>query len=277
MNIAGVVQVLDEVDIIECTVRHMLSQGVDQVWAMDWGSTDGTLDVLGSIDEVTLREGEPTPFYWSEQGNYNTRLGNAAHDAGADWIVPFDADEYWTGTNGRTIREAIEATACGRIHAKIIQYADFDHRSLREYPWTKVAYRWHPTATIVAGNHLIKGGYDGVADEDALLVHELKFRGYEHFERKVRRVIPWNANGDVIGGGNPSLPTHGLVIGGTRALYFSSTPTDLVDGWIWLQEETEEWSIPSECRPCLLKLCTQRLLVTTTNCVTIRTCLVWIG
>lgn len=245
--IAGVIQVKDEIDIIDCTVGHMLAQGVDHIWAMDWESSDGTREALEAFADVTVMDGSPLPFYWAHQGNYNTRLGNMAHSCGADWIIPFDADEYWTGTHGRTVKEALESVTADRVQAQILQYADFDHRSLREYPWTKVAYRYRDDAVIVAGNHFVTGGI-GPADEDALTVHELKFRDFAQFERKIRRRVPWDENNN----GQPGAPgdSPGMVIGGTQTVYADQfTPTELADHWLWLQSETEACSIPSEFRP----------------------------
>ena len=244
--IAAVATVKNEVDILHATVSHMFAQGVDHIWVMDWYSTDGTRQSLEVWDPeyLTVVNGSPLPFYWSKQGDYIGRLADMAGAAGANWIVPFDADEYWTGTHGRSIKEALDTVSADRVQARILQYIGFDHRQLRVYPWTKVAFRYRPGLVVTAGNHSIAGG-EGPAEEDALLVHEMKFQSYKHFIRKCQRRVLWS---DEVAH-NPSVGQPGLVIGGTRAATANNTIEELNEHWNWLWEEMEECSIPSEFRP----------------------------
>src|ERR1039458_8819709 len=125
--IAAVTTVKNESCIIGCTVRNMLEQGVDHVWVMDWGSTDGTQDVLRDIGHVSVLTGNGT-FYWSQQPDYIYMMSNMAGEAGADWVIPFDADEYWAGmwngTRRPTIAESLSLVTESHVYAPIVQYPD---------------------------------------------------------------------------------------------------------------------------------------------------------
>lgn len=244
----------DEVHIIGCTVQHMLAQGVDHCFVMDWGSTDGTVDLLKGIEGCTVVPQFEEQFYWTRQGDYTTIMADTyAGPAGAKWIIATDADEFWTATNGRTISEALSEVpeSVDRVQAEIFQYVDFDHRSSHPYPWHKVCYRWSPGIVVVAGNHHIMGGY-GDIDYGTLQVHELKFQGYEHFRFKMymKSQVPWSntqwlrndgfERGEVAAmtGGDVTTPDGDDVPEAERLAY-----------WQWMVESSEDVPLPSQFRP----------------------------
>ncbi|PAK60721.1 glycosyl transferase family 2, partial [Staphylococcus capitis] len=67
---------------------------------VDNGSDDGTFELLQRLSrELPLsvgRDREPA-YYQSEKMPY---LAHRAQRAGATWVVPFDADEFWFGVEG---------------------------------------------------------------------------------------------------------------------------------------------------------------------------------
>jgi hypothetical protein len=88
---------------------------------------------------------------------------------GAEWIVPFDADEVWVAHTGR-IREVCAAAAPTRVLAAPL----FNHyctalddeslanpfqrmvwRAPTALPMCKVAFRYEPGAVIAQGNHSV--------------------------------------------------------------------------------------------------------------------------
>lgn len=252
--IAACFNTRDEVHIIGCTVQHALSQGVDHCWVMDWGSTDGTLDILHELDGVTVVPQIEDRFYWTRQGDYTSVMADIyAAPAGAEWIIATDADEFWTGTYGSSVAEAVNALpkSVNAVQASIFQYVDFDHRSLRPYPWAKVCYRWSPGLVVVPGNHHIIGGSGGVTN-DALLVHELKFQSYEHFKFKMymKSKVPWSdsqwlRDDGFVRGENASL-TGGDVVNEDG----DDVPeSERQSYWKWMWEEVENVSLPSRFRP----------------------------
>jgi hypothetical protein len=121
---AGVVfavgMVKDEADVIGHTVDHLFSEGVDGVIVADNGSTDGTRDLLaarktqGAALEIV---DDPELGYY--QAEKMSRLAERAHRLGAEWVIPFDADELWwswSGTVGATLRRAKRETKVVEAH-----------------------------------------------------------------------------------------------------------------------------------------------------------------
>lgn len=98
--IVGVAVVKDEADIIEPTIRHMATQ-VDGIIVADNRSTDGTrqiLDRLAGELPVTVVDDPEVGYYQSRK---TTDMLHLARAAGAEWCVPFDADEIAYSPFGR--------------------------------------------------------------------------------------------------------------------------------------------------------------------------------
>lgn len=115
MSTAAVMLVKDEADIIGYTVEHLLGQ-VDHVIVADNGSTDGTKDILGRIQEsvsdggfrLTLIDDDNPAYYQSQK---TTELAMLALEAGHSWVVPCDADEWWYATDGRRLADFLDGLA----------------------------------------------------------------------------------------------------------------------------------------------------------------------
>ena len=199
MTVVAVAMVKDEVDIITETVTHMARQ-VDHVIVADNGSTDGTLEILRQLEDklgnLTVVD-DPDPAYM--QSRKMTGLARMAGGMGADWVVPFDADEWWYSNTG-TITAALDGAgdlAC--VEAQLWDHVatglddpDLDPvarmiwRRTTPLPLPKVACRWRPTLTIHQGNHGCD--YDGITPRSALLlnVRHYPYRTVDQFIRKVR-------------------------------------------------------------------------------------------
>ena len=96
MTVVGIAMVRDEDDVIETVLRHMATQ-VDYLMVANNRSVDGTEEtILALIDEglpIALTQDDEVGYMQSEK---MTGLAHHANDwIGADWIVPFDADEIW--------------------------------------------------------------------------------------------------------------------------------------------------------------------------------------
>ena len=190
--IVGISTVLDERGIIGHTTRHLLASGVDLIIVSDGGSTDGTRQLLGHIPNVIVVS-QDGPLY---QDSEMTRLAELAATFGATWIVPFDADEYWCGTNGRTVGETIALiegqfdliAPVGRIIAPVYHHLNLDTR-LPDPKLPKMAFRWTPGAHIEWGNHNVHGIPGNICD--GLQVREIQYRSYDHFIAKIERARIW--------------------------------------------------------------------------------------
>jgi hypothetical protein len=100
MRIAAVMVVRNEADILPVNIAYHRSIGVTDFWITDNGSTDGTTEVLRALVDANdwLRwRSEPGAFH---QGEFASGLAQDAWSAGAEWIVPIDAGEFWSTTDG---------------------------------------------------------------------------------------------------------------------------------------------------------------------------------
>jgi glycosyltransferase involved in cell wall biosynthesis len=107
----------DEADIIRATVGNFVEQGVERVVVADRSSTDGTPDLVRGIPGVTvLADGAPEHL----RGHTLTLLARAAARAGAEWVVPFDADELWTAPGG--LAAFLASTPADVVRADVWEY-----------------------------------------------------------------------------------------------------------------------------------------------------------
>ena len=94
MQIHGVAMVRNEADLIEAFVRHN-AEMLDALHLVDHRSDDGTREIL----EDLLMQGLPITLERYEdpaqrQPEIITRLARGAFAAGADCVIPLDADEF---------------------------------------------------------------------------------------------------------------------------------------------------------------------------------------
>lgn len=196
-SVWAVTMVKDEADILGLTLAHLLAQGVDAIIVADNGSSDGTRDIIrefGAQASVHLAlDAEPAYL----QSYKMSLLAEHARAAGADWIVPFDADEFWFARGGRladVLRRQRSAKARARVHcafpASDLAPGDAGSAGWRlddaRYPeWLdKMAFRSHRFASIEQGNHsVVRPG----EVEPTLGVIHVPWRSFEQFRRKVRQ------------------------------------------------------------------------------------------
>jgi hypothetical protein len=189
--------VRDEADIVETVVTNLVAHGVERVLIADNLSTDGTgavLERLARTLPVTVLGDRLAAHYQAEK---TTLLARAAARAGAGWVLPFDADEVWT-CRGATVAQWLAS-----CDADVVQVPVFNHvptegddagepDPVRRLRWRKadpnrlhkVAFRAHPRARLLQGNH-------GVARRGrrarGLEIRHFPYRSEEQFVRKLRQ------------------------------------------------------------------------------------------
>jgi hypothetical protein len=156
----------NEEDVIGHSVRHMLGQGVDGVIVVDNCSTDGTKSVLDRIadEDERLHVGfDAEPGF--HQGMKTSYLAHLAWRAGADWVLPFDADEFWFADGG-TVADRLAAIVDDRVWGdyRTVYPRPEDGRlkldsghpvqvDREPTPWRKIAFRARRWAWVGEGNH----------------------------------------------------------------------------------------------------------------------------
>ena len=187
--IAGIVYCLDEADIIGQSIEHHLNAGVDHIFAAHGPSSDATGEILANFadaGEVTVlanHDEESRQRYWTDL------LAAMAATKGAEWIVPFDADEFWCSP----VPLGRELASLGPAYTVAVgqwwHHRDWDHRYTVKEDLNKVAFRWNPNARIGFGNHFVSGAPGAEYAPSTLQVRHLRYRSFEQFAAKVRQRI----------------------------------------------------------------------------------------
>jgi hypothetical protein len=180
--IAAVTTLLDEAHIIGSTVAHLYNQGVDEIYAYVGPCTDNTREVLAPFPVTILNDDEPVHY----QPKLMTELTHLAGRDGAEWIIPFDADEYWYPETQPTIKDALAGVAPegGVIRVGVLHYHTRERRQPTTKWNTKVAFRYSPTAELTNGNHDVHG-IGGQDVYGVLIIRELQYSSFEHFTKKI--------------------------------------------------------------------------------------------
>lgn len=195
--IVGVCMVRDEEDIIGPLMAHMLNEGCDWLLIADNLSTDGTryqLDLAADTAPVIVINDDEPGYYQAEK---MTNLARKAADMGAEWVIPFDADELWYCPDGDRISDVLYATTadivCAAAYDHIATPKDgydpnpflrITHRRTYRQRLPKVCFRAHPDAQLHMGNHDV----DRPGERAELLeLRHFQYRSLDHLRQKVRQ------------------------------------------------------------------------------------------
>lgn len=194
MSTCAVMLVKDEADVIEATVRHLLTQ-VDEIIVSDNLSTDGTREILETLPVVLKTDAEPGYY----QASKTTKLAALALGLGHEWVVPCDADEIWYSTFGR-----LGDVLAAHVNVDLVTAEMYDHVPTSEddlavadptvrIGWRrrnrgalpKVACRLSPGLRIQMGNHNARvGGRSPVVHEWGVTIRHFPYRSKEQFVSK---------------------------------------------------------------------------------------------
>ena len=185
----------NEGDVARRVVEHLLAEGVGMVIIADNGSTDDTRQQIEAIRGPVEIIDDPEPAFY--QAAKMTSLARRAESYGADWVLPFDADEVWYSDHGR-IADVLED-----VDAEVVQAPGWDHmvtpldpseahpflamRFRRPEPQSmpKVAFRPHQSMMLEQGNHGVL--HPGRRTIGPLYFRHFQWRSFEQFKRKVRQ------------------------------------------------------------------------------------------
>ena len=189
----AVTVVRDEADVIGQTVDHLLEQGISRIVVVDHRSSDATAEVLATRAVTVI----PYRHEGYAQSAIMTALARHAAAHGADWVIPFDADEIWSTRDGSTLAEHLAARHEDAVEAQLTSYVPTtsdpdDPDPLRRLVTRfrepdglpKVAFRAAASVTVGMGNHAVhpQGTTGG-----GLVIAHYPYRSREQFARKVRQ------------------------------------------------------------------------------------------
>jgi hypothetical protein len=182
MTLVAVSRVRNECDIIEAFVRHHC-QLFDQLVVVDDGSTDGTYEILQSLQAERLPvQLNRDPAVADPQARYLTRLVLlAVHQLGADWVMPLDADEFVEPGRGKTLAQVLDRRP---PHLLKVAWHGFlwrreNERSMELNPVVRMRWRMPrspdflskvlvPASLVTDAVHLAQGNHDLLLDDIAL-------------------------------------------------------------------------------------------------------------
>lgn len=258
MSVFAIAMVKDEADVIEETVGHMLGQ-VDHLIVADNSSTDGTREILEGLGVEVVDDLE-AGYYQSQK---MTALAAKARRRGADWIIPFDADEVHLPLEG-SIREVFDALPDDVL---ISEAPLFDHvstgddppgppvkrmgfRRAEAAPLRKIAVRAVEGVVIDQGNHSasIPGERHPKTVTNAIEVRHFPYRSVEQFVRKIRNGAAAYAATDLpeeVGG---HWRQYGEILEGRG----EEGIAEIFHRWFYRDDPTKEIVIGSERQPPLV-------------------------
>lgn len=206
MNIWAITMIKNEQDIIAWNVAHLLHQDIDGVLIADNMSTDKTPDILHSMElsymgRVRVYQDKEVGYYQSEK---MTNLARTARNLGADFIVPFDADELWySQTPGQTVGAMIRSSRQPVVGVPMWNhyctkqddlsdpnpFTRMKYRHVDQNPLDKVAFEWTDQKFVIGqGNHnLYIDGKNMPGEAIGIGIRHFPYRSAEHFLQKVQQ------------------------------------------------------------------------------------------
>ena len=116
VEFAAILGVKDERELLPHCIAHLARVGVERVFAIDCGSTDGSREWLlaqagDRLRVVDFDDRDPDAASWER---LNLSL---ARESGAQWVLFLDADEFWIPKGGALGRCAgLDASDVLRVH-----------------------------------------------------------------------------------------------------------------------------------------------------------------
>jgi hypothetical protein len=242
----------DNVDILDDWLAHCRSVGISGVFAMDFGSTDGSLDVLASPrwDGFVV----PVPFSGMTSNIYVTLLEHVRALGVPGWALVIDPDEFLCAPTislaGSDLSDAMadaDVITVPRMHMSCLRSeaagaapghptaAELTLR-YRERDQGKVLIRIASDAMVAVAGHQAEGGRQAELAETGTCLLHAPIRSFEKFDEKIAHASGWLA-------ANPQLPDWYAAhwrrwigirdAGGLHAEYLELFPTDAqvaVDG-----------------------------------------------
>lgn len=225
VRFAAIMGTLDEASLLPGAIAHLRRIGVERIVVIDWGSTDGTLEILAQEEQRGDLWTVQAPRT-DDDAPWQSIDGILARALSADWVLFLDTDERWVPIGGHLDRmeglDDLDIIRVQRFNAVIlpdgpavpdpIDAASLDrlllyalgvpdaHRLIPNdpsLPWVqawqdpKVMVRPEAIASMANGDHDVTETpgrtWRRAMAPDCLIVH-LPFTTLEQFETKVANI-----------------------------------------------------------------------------------------
>ncbi len=213
---------------------YHLDLGVDKIIVAEYGSDDGTLDLLRPFVREGVVQLVPIPTHrFVDYDPSNALLGMVRADDAADWVSFLDTDEFLTGpadlkaSLAQEWSRGVKAIAVPRANLTGIETIPdqahyLKHLTLKivatdarvssasaplSSPWIfsrlppKVIVRVQSGLTTTTGDHNVLGSESGAISSSSLKILHLPVRGYESFKGKIERAMVYFAKNSDLGPG----------------------------------------------------------------------------
>lgn len=225
-RVCGICMLRDTVDLVPFLVGHYLRIGFDRIHFVDDQSSDGTFELLRSIEKSNARVKVQRVVHDSlKQAEVMSAAANEAISSGFNIVFPFDADEFW---NIDVSQVQAAATRPGLFVGCWIQFVQGRSRRMRQWrgplgvryrapvladtgPATveafdrsfvchslpKVGFFAESTIALTKGQHALEHGPGEILAQDLELFH-LPVRSAREIELRAERAgrVLVNVHGD---------------------------------------------------------------------------------
>jgi glycosyltransferase involved in cell wall biosynthesis len=160
----GISIVRNEADIIEISVKHHIAQDIDLCLICDDDSSDGTRHLLRRLalfdPRIRWLGNSSGGFYQQEVIN---ALAQEARRLGAEWILAFDADEFWYSPEGLSLALRRASEDMGESAAVSVEVVNFAQRRdqvrLEPHAVVRAQYRaFSPRGSVAEASDLVQSG-----------------------------------------------------------------------------------------------------------------------
>lgn len=158
VKLTGIGMVRNEADIVATTIAYHLALGCDEILLVDNGSDDGTTEILHRLSQA-----DPRVRWTRDNGPYlqaeiMTGLSRDAWVRGADWVLPFDADEFWWCRTG-SLRGLLEGCRAGVLRAGVVNFVQVrGQRRFTPGALGRMTLRAEPVGTILDAAQRVSAG-----------------------------------------------------------------------------------------------------------------------
>jgi glycosyltransferase involved in cell wall biosynthesis len=198
-KVYAISMVRDEKDIIKYSINYLMSQNIDGMIIADNMSEDGTQFILSRLQEkwgdmLTIVQDNEPAYYQSQK---MTDLAHLVHkDFGAEWIIPFDADEFWYSKHGKigpVLKNTEEDVVIAPVWHMVLKNSDdmnlppqarMNYRREQPEQFPVVAFRYNSDIIIHQGNHDVD--HAGARIHGTIEVKHYQYRSFSQFVHKVR-------------------------------------------------------------------------------------------